>query len=59
MRLEKDKEGWPALSEDNTKSFHQVRYVELPQNEKLYRVLDPASSDNSFCWMRGRLSLWL
>ena len=52
MRLEKDKEGWPALSEDNIKSFHQMRYVELPQNEKLYRVLDPASSDNSFCWMR-------
>ncbi|MDR8325563.1 hypothetical protein FPK66_21890, partial [Acinetobacter baumannii] len=39
MRLEKDKEGWPALSEDNIKSFHQMRYVELPQNEKLYRVL--------------------
>ncbi|WP_341677609.1 hypothetical protein [Niveibacterium sp. SC-1] len=40
----------PLANKFNT--FHQMSAVEIPPGTKLYRVLDPLSSDNSICWMR-------
>jgi hypothetical protein len=32
-------------------TFHTIDPLELPAGTKIYRVIDPASSDNSICWM--------
>lgn len=53
--------GWPDISQNSANSALKNKYdtfdssiiaVELPPGEKLYRVIDPASSDNNICWMR-------
>jgi hypothetical protein len=33
------------------KTFHDMAPLEIPPGTTLYRVLDPASADNSICWM--------
>jgi len=51
---------WPDISDTSvnpaTKStyqtFHDAEAVVVPPGEKLYRVVDPSSKDNSICWMR-------
>jgi len=32
-------------------TFHTMEPVEIPPGTTIYRVLDPASGDNSICWM--------
>ncbi|WP_368545051.1 hypothetical protein [Enterobacter soli] len=65
--LEKDQlvaiqKGWPDIRKiaDRQSPLNgkfdtfdsSMRAIELPPGEKLYRVLDPSSGDNSICWMR-------
>lgn len=33
-------------------TFHTMTAVEIPPGTTIYRIVDPASSDNSICWMR-------
>jgi hypothetical protein len=52
-------DGYPDISDTSksraTKSkfdtFHDLQPKEIPPGTTLYRVLDPASGDNSICWM--------
>lgn len=55
------KNGWPDLSDTakgptrrkyNTFEKGTIKDVTIPPGETLYRIIDPASSDNSICWMR-------
>ncbi|MEN1928099.1 hypothetical protein WCE37_03710 [Luteimonas sp. MJ250] len=53
------KPGWPDISSSAPRplnngfnTFHSARAVTIPEGEVLYRVVDPASVDNSICWMR-------
>ena len=53
------KPGWPDISSSAPRplsngfnTFHSARAVTIPEREVLYRVVDPASVDNSICWMR-------
>lgn len=39
----------PLTEKFNT--FHTMAPMEIPPGTTIYRVLDPASSDNSICWM--------
>jgi len=32
-------------------TFSDIRHDVIPEGEVIYRVLDPASNDNSYCWM--------
>lgn len=41
--------GWPPNSAYRT--FHTIAAIKIPPGTKLYRILDPKSSDNSICWM--------
>lgn len=51
---------WPDISDTSKNSatkgayqtFHDAEAVVIRPGEKLYRVVDPSSSDNSICWMR-------
>ncbi|END4663571.1 hypothetical protein ABL777_004227 [Escherichia coli] len=52
MDPENKEGGYPNIPDDKVQTFHQMAPVEFKEGEKLYRVLDPGSSDNSFCWMR-------
>ncbi|QAU34584.1 hypothetical protein [Janthinobacterium sp. 17J80-10] len=54
-------DGWPDLSDvakGPTKSKYdtfeagKIEPVTIPPGETLYRIVDPASSDNNICWMR-------
>lgn len=54
-------EGWPDISTESPKGYLKRKFdtfdetmaaAEIPPGEKIYRVLDPNSSDNSICWMR-------
>jgi len=38
--------------EEAFKTFKNIKGVEIPPGETLYRVVDPSSADNSICWMR-------
>lgn len=42
----------PRPLSDAYKTFHSAKPVDIPEGEVLYRVVDPASGDNSICWMR-------
>lgn len=55
--------GWPNLNpklkpdekhplKDAYLTFHRARNVTVKPGDVLYRVVDPASNDNSICWMR-------
>ncbi|KRF02121.1 hypothetical protein ASG87_11610 [Frateuria sp. Soil773] len=51
--------GWPDISKTAPtplgkayKTFHNAKPVTIKPGEKLYRVVDPSSFDNSICWMR-------
>lgn len=55
--------GWPNLKpdlkpgefqplKDAYATFHNAAPTTISPGEKLYRVVDPASADNSICWMR-------
>jgi len=55
------KTGWPDLRKTatgqtrgkfNTFEHGKINAVTIPPGETLYRILDPASGDNSICWMR-------
>lgn len=55
------KDGWPDLSdtaEGPTKGKYdtfekgKIEDATIPPGETLYRIIDPASSDNNICWMR-------
>jgi hypothetical protein len=59
--LKKITEGWPDISaaskhkglKDAFKTFDKsMRAAEVLPRERLYRVVDPKSGDNSICWMR-------
>lgn len=41
--------GWPATACHDT--FHKMNAMTIPPGTKLYRIVDPASRDNSICWM--------
>lgn len=51
---------WPDISDTSRNSatkgayatFHDAEAVIIQPGEKLYRVIDPSSNDNSICWMR-------
>ncbi|HET7773684.1 MAG TPA: hypothetical protein VFK82_07655 [Burkholderiaceae bacterium] len=55
------KPGWPDISSGakpplrgkfDTFEQGQIHAVTIPPGEKLYRIVDPGSYDNSICWMR-------
>ena len=54
------KEGWPDLSSASRSDVLRKQYdtfstannITLKEGDVLVRVVDPASSDNSICWMR-------
>lgn len=54
------KDSWPDISDTSANratrsaytSFHDARPVVIQPGERLYRVVDPSSADNSICWMR-------
>lgn len=62
LHLDAIDDGWPDIREvaDRKSPLNgkfdtfdsSMRAVEIPPGEKLYRVLDPSSGDNSICWMR-------
>ncbi|WP_149193684.1 hypothetical protein [Luteimonas suaedae] len=59
LRAAPSQAGWPDISgharrpmSDAYKTFHSARAATIPEGEVLYRVVDPASGDNSICWMR-------
>ncbi|WP_220701130.1 hypothetical protein, partial [Brenneria goodwinii] len=56
VHLKKIKQGWPDFNikpfSDSLDTFHHMEAKEVPPGERLYRVLDPSSSDNAFHWMR-------
>jgi hypothetical protein len=54
-------EGWPDISKESSskalknsfETFDQsIKAAEVMPGDKLYRVVDPRSADNSICWMR-------
>lgn len=45
-----DKEGWPSTRAYDT--FHTMKAATVDPGEKIYRIVDPTSKDNSICWMR-------
>ncbi|OMQ21477.1 hypothetical protein [Serratia oryzae] len=60
-QIEKIERGWPDISKKSKNKALQGKFntfdrsmsaAEIPPGEKLYRVIDPNSSDNSICWMR-------
>lgn len=60
-QMEKISDGWPDIGVNSKKKPLKGKFntfdssmsaVELQPGEKLYRVVDPASSDNNICWMR-------
>ncbi|MGU3524712.1 hypothetical protein ACLBW2_16590 [Enterobacteriaceae bacterium C23F] len=60
--LQKIEQGWPDIRNvDDRKTplngkfdtfDSSMRATEIPPGERLYRVVDPSSGDNSICWMR-------
>lgn len=63
MRHFRPVEGWPDLNpiaksgekcplREAYQTFHDAKNVTMKPGELLYRVVDPASNDNSICWMR-------
>jgi hypothetical protein len=60
--IRKIEQGWPDLRyvEGSRAPLNgkfdtfdaSMKAVEIPPGEKLYRVVDPSSGDNSICWMR-------
>lgn len=60
MRTVPHESGWPDLNppgprsplQEAFKTFHDATPVTINPGEKLYRVVDPSSADNSICWMR-------
>lgn len=52
--------GWPDISDTSknpaTKgkydTFHSAKPAVIPPGEKIYRVVDPGSTDDNICWMR-------
>jgi hypothetical protein len=45
----KPRRGWPSTSSYDT--FHSMEAKTIPPGTTLYRIVDPASKDNSICWM--------
>jgi hypothetical protein len=43
------KPGWPSIKDFHT--FHSMKSITIPPGTKIYRIVDPASRDNSICWM--------
>ncbi|MTH48949.1 hypothetical protein [Intestinirhabdus alba] len=62
IHYEKIDAGWPDIRYEKDRALptngafntfdDSIKAVELPPGEKLYRVVDPSSGDNSICWMR-------
>lgn len=62
VHYQKIEEGWPDIRriegrraplDGKFDTFDaSMQAVEIPLGEKLYRVVDPSSGDNSICWMR-------
>lgn len=60
MRRAPSSPGWPDISDTSPHPALKGKYdtfssavpVLIPEGEVIYRVVDPASSDNSICWMR-------
>jgi hypothetical protein len=58
----KIEQGWPDIRKIKDRKTplngkfdtfdNSMKAVEIPPGEKLYRVVDPGSGDNSICWMR-------
>lgn len=47
------KQGWPDISNKDFKTFDRsLRAAEIAPGEKLFRIVDQNSRDNSICWMR-------
>jgi hypothetical protein len=44
-------DGPPGPLKAAFKSFHDARPDRLPEGARIYRVMDPKSNDNSYCWM--------
>lgn len=47
----KVKEGWPALTDGNIKSFHKMTAKEITGPARLYRIIAPNSRAMSDCWV--------
>ncbi|MBA4055225.1 MAG: hypothetical protein C0490_10970 [Marivirga sp.] len=41
---------WPSVRAFDT--FHTMKAKTIAPGEKIYRIVDPTSKDNSICWMR-------
>lgn len=59
LKVSPSQKGWPDISHKAPRplnnafnTFHTAKAVTIPEGEVLYRVVDPASGDNSICWMR-------
>lgn len=47
----KVKEGWPAVTDGNIKSFHKMAAKEITGPARLYRIIAPNSRAMSDCWV--------